>query len=295
MTQNNGQEPWLIFVDTNILLDFYRLGKGLAKKHIDALESHKDSLIMCEQVWMEFLKNRQKVIIATLKEMKKPNKISVASIVADNTKSKQLLKNIDDAIKNYERVNKQVEKILNNPERNDPIYKAVKRIFKTNSEYNLKRPNKKRFAIRNLARKRFALGYPPRKSNDTSIGDSYNWEWIIECANTSPERHNILIVSRDGDYGISHNSNAKLNDWLKQEFKDRVSQRRKIELTTKLTDALKRLNEAVTSEDENEERRIIDNTKSFYFDISKNLPSSGLTDSYLELIKELKQITKHQS
>jgi hypothetical protein len=59
----------------------------------------------------------------------------------------------------------------------------------------------------------------------------------------------FYIVSRDGDYGITVNGEALLNDWLAQEFKDRVSSRRKIKLTTKLTDALKILDKDVSQED----------------------------------------------
>jgi hypothetical protein len=48
-----------------------------------------------------------------------------------------------------------------------------------------------------------------------------------------------------------------LNDWLYREFKERVSRKRKVELTQKLTDALKRLNEQVTAGDVEEEERLI--------------------------------------
>src|SRR5437763_1762209 len=83
-----------------------------------------------------------------------------------------------------------------------------------------KRSNKVRFTIRNLARKRFALGYPPRKQNATSLGDSINWEWIVHCAINSDDYHNVLIVSRDSDYGVNYEGEATLNDWLYREFKE---------------------------------------------------------------------------
>jgi hypothetical protein len=121
----------------------------------------------------------------------------------------------------------------------------------------LKRPNKTRFTVRNLARKRFVLGYPPRKQGDTSIGDAINWEWVIWCAQSSTENHHVLIVSRDSDYGVTYDNKAVLNDWLRREFKERVSQKRKIELTNRLTDALKLLDERVSPEDESAETRLL--------------------------------------
>jgi hypothetical protein len=112
-----------------------------------------------------------------------------------------------------------------------------------------------RFKIRNLAKKRFVLGYPPRKNNDTSIGDSVNWEWIVQCAMDSGKH--IVIVTRDKDYGPIYKGNSFLNDWLRQEFSERVSRTRKIILTDKLSMALRMVHAAVTKEMEEEEDRII--------------------------------------
>ena len=65
------------------------------------------------------------------------------------------------------------------------------------------------------------------------IGDAVNWEWIIECADQSGS--NIVIVSRDSDYGHNLGKETILNDWLQQEFSQRISQKRKIYLTDRLT------------------------------------------------------------
>jgi hypothetical protein len=65
---------WLVFVDTNILLDFYGKGGESAERQLAALERHKDSLIIGEQVKMEYLKNRQKVIVEGQKNVKSPDK-----------------------------------------------------------------------------------------------------------------------------------------------------------------------------------------------------------------------------
>jgi hypothetical protein len=101
------------------------------------------------------------------------------------------------------------------------------------------------------------LGYPPRKAGDVSIGDAINWEWIIWCAQNSNKNHHILIVSRDGEYGVAYEDKVILNDWLRREFKDRISQKRKIELTNRLTVAMKILEERVNPEDEIEETKLI--------------------------------------
>ena len=64
-------EKWIIFVDTNIFLDFYRLGGESAERQLKALERHVDRIITGDQVRMEFLKNRQGEILKTIKNLKK--------------------------------------------------------------------------------------------------------------------------------------------------------------------------------------------------------------------------------
>ena len=257
MARQAAQESWLIFVDTNIYLDFYRQPGETFARQLNLIEKHKANLIISEQVWMEFLNNRQKVILSGSAQLLKPNNINAPSIVSNLQATKSMKNNIKDAIKNYNRVAKKIEVILRNPGVYDPVYKIVKKIFESNTHFNLKRPNKERYAIRRLARKRFALGYPPRKKNDTSIGDAINWEWIIRCAEQSNDHHHVLIVSRDGDYGTHNSTDSILNDWLKREFKARISQKRKIELTSKLTLALERLRETVHKADVEAEEEII--------------------------------------
>lgn len=260
MSQRSSQN-WLIFVDTNIFLDFYRLGGEAATRQLKALEKHTESLIICEQVWMEFLKNRQSVIVQGLQQIKQPTNTEVPAIVVDSQATMMLHRKTKEASENVKRLRKTMEKILFEPMHHDNVYKGVARIFKAGTKYNLKRPSKERYAVRNLARKRFVLGYPPRKKGDTSIGDAINWEWIIRCAQNSNDNHHILIVSRDSDFGVNYKDDSIINDWLYREFKDRVSKKRKIELTSKLTLALKRLDETVTQQDEEVERKIIEGWK----------------------------------
>jgi transcriptional antiterminator len=66
-----------------------------------------------------------------------------------------------------------------------------------------------------------------------------------------------VVVTRDTDYGAIYGGNSYLNDWLKQEFSERVSKKRKIILTDKLSQGLKIVHAAVTKEMEDEEERIL--------------------------------------
>jgi len=254
-------ENWLIFVDTNIMLDFYRMPGENAGRQIDSLRKHLNSIIVTEQVKMEFLKNRLKVISDMMGQMAPPQNAALPMILTGSRAGQALTKAMDHAVKRHREAKKRVELILAEPGLHDPVYRGLSPIFSHNGPLNLKRPNKERFEIRKQAEARLQLGYPPRKSNDTSIGDALNWEWLIKCAQTTPNS-NVLIVSRDGDYGLTQGNKVILNDWLKVEFKARVKPSRKIELTNKLTVALKKLAEVVTPEDEAAEKSVLESPPS---------------------------------
>lgn len=251
----------LLFIDTNILLDFYRERKSdVSMKFLEQMEACKDRLILGSQVEMEYKKNRQIVILESLGKFGTPDwgKLTTPALVSETQAAEMIKKNQREITKQQKIISDKIQKILENPGAHDDVYKVLQRIFKHKSSLNLNRESKQRFGIRRLARKRFCLGYPPRKKGDNSIGDAINWEWIIQCAIDSGK--DIVIVSRDGDYGTSFKDKWYLNDWLFQEFKQRVSQKRKILLTGKLSEALKIVHATVTVEMEAAEKAIIQST-----------------------------------
>ena len=153
-----------------------------------------------------------------------------------------------------------MSKLLENPTYYDPVYRVLQRLFKAREQCHLyrTRDRKLRDEIRSLAQKRFTLGYPPKKDRDLSINDAINWEWIIYCAQNC--NSDIVIVSRDSDYGIVSDKYAILNDWLRQEFKERVSRKRSIILTNRLAEGFKRASIQVTQEEAEEEQEHIQTT-----------------------------------
>lgn len=255
----------LIFVDTNIFLDFYRVRSGgVGLELLKLIERHKDILITGSQVEMEYKKNRQRVILDALNSVKTPDwsGLTPPAFLSDATPANVITRNKKVISAQQEKLKKRMAKILDNPISNDPVFKTLQRVFNNKSEYNLTRDKKIRFTNRHLARKRFVLGYPPRKQNDTSIGDAVNWEWIIHCAKIS--KKNIVVVTRDTDYGIGHNGKFFLNDWLLLEFKERVGKQRKIVLTDRLTEAFKLVAIPVSAQAEQEETALVEETVSDY-------------------------------
>ncbi|MFY9243227.1 MAG: PIN domain-containing protein [Polaribacter sp.] len=255
----------LIFIDTNILLDFYRIRRtDVSLKYLELIEKHKDQLIVTSQVEMEYKKNRQSAILESITEVKKINNVnlSVPAILSDSKAVEMIKKQKKEIDIQQKKLKEKIDKILTNPNQNDEVFKKLQKVFKHKCDFNLNRENKQRFTIRRLALKRFMLGYPPRKNSDNSIGDAVNWEWIIKCAETS--KKHIIIVTRDTDFGAIHENESYLNDWLKQEFKQRISQQRKLVLTDKLSRAFQYLEIPVTKEMIEEEEKVIKLSSELY-------------------------------
>lgn len=270
----------LIFIDTNIFLDFYCIRNNVSIKYLNEIIKHKELIITSNQVEMEFKKNRQIAIRESILETtKKPVVgLSYPAIVSEHSSVKNIKESKASIEKEQSKLRDSIEDILKNPKNHDKVYKSLEKIFKKESKINLTRNNEKRFEIRDLANKRFNLGYPPRKKDDNSIGDAINWEWIINCA--IGEDKDIIIVTRDSDYGTIDKNDCYLNDWLLEEFKDRVGSQRNITLTDKLSEAFKLVEIPVTDEMIEEEKEIL------------NYPSFSFFNNRTDLQKSLENLRK---
>lgn len=244
--------PKLLFVDANIWLDFYRARTDAALSLLKHLEAISDRIIVTYQLEMEFKKNRQNAIVEGLKDLKSLQQIQRPGLFSDAKGVKKIqgsLKAVDASVK---KLRDRYIKALRNPTVHDPVFKICQRIFHKEDSLVLNRQDKKRYVIKRQAFRRFILGCPPRKNSDTSIGDSVNWEWMIACA--IARKAELVIVSRDSDYGITIDGTSLINDHLAQEFSERVSKKRKVTLLYKLSDALKLLSVHVTPQEEQEEK-----------------------------------------
>ena len=246
--------PKLLFVDANIWLDFYRARTEAALSLLRHLEAISGQIIVTYQLEMEVKKNRQNAIVEGLRDLKSLEQIKRPGLFSDAREFKKIqgiLKAVDARVK---KLRDRYNKALRNPTVHDPVFKIYQRIFHKEDSLALHRQDKKRHVIKRQAFRRFILGCPPRKNSDTSIGDAVNWEWMIDCAII--RKAELVIVSRDSDYGITIDGTSLINDHLAQEFSERVSKKRKVILFTKLSDALKLLSVHVTSQEEQEEKEL---------------------------------------
>ena len=126
------------------------------------------------------------------------------------------------------------------------------------------------------------LGYPPRKNEDNSIGDAVNWEWVIYCAQQSTK--DIIVVTRDTDFGAKIKGESYLNDWLRQEFKERVSRKRKNFLTERLALAFKAIKIPVSKEMEEAESKLIESQK-------EEVGDTKVQDGWASLAVKMEELT----
>ncbi len=248
----------LLFVDTNIWLDFYRARNDAGLALLSHAEAVADRIIVTYQLENEFKKNRQTAILEGMQELKAPPGIPRPGIFSDTKATKTLNKNLREAEKRVKSLKTRLTSALENPAAHDPVYPACQRIFHKTDKFVLTRDDKIRQLIRRKALKRFLHGCPPRKRNDTSLGDAFNWEWMIHCAKGN--KAELVIVSRDSDYGALFENKAYVNDHLRQEFSERVSKKRKLLLYTRLSDALKHFEVPVTAKEEAAETELLEST-----------------------------------
>ena len=253
----SNAKRYFIFVDTNILLDFYRARNEIALTLLEKLHAQRDHLIMTNQIEMEFKKNRHSVISESLGQLITMSSITVPAFLTQTravTTLKKRHKDVNDRIKS---LRKKLKEVLANPTKRDEVYKHCQRLFLHRSALTLSENDTIANEITERANKRFSLGYPPRKKKDTSMGDAVNWEWILHCAKSSPSNCEFLIVSRDGDYGTEIDNEVYINDWLRQEFNNNVGNNKAIRLINRLSEALKLLNVEISESEEKEEDQMV--------------------------------------
>lgn len=232
----------LLFIDTNIWLDFYRASSDALLELLEKVEAMQDRLIVTHQLEMEFKANRQKVILQAHKLLgdSAPKQIPAIGVLVDASTFKKVNKTLQSAKARVGRLQAKLLAFIEKPTTSDPVFKTCQRIFHKNDALTLTRldvDDELRQEIRGRALRRLQHGCPPRKPGDYTFGDAINWEWMVQCA--IDERAELVIVSRDTDYGATHSKESYVNDHLRHEFSERVSKKRKLLLYSKLSDALK--------------------------------------------------------
>src|SRR5690348_11836781 len=121
--------PNLLFIDTNIWLDFYRARNETGLQLLEHTEAIKDRLIVTYQLESEFKKNRQAAMLEGMQELKAPSALTRPGIFSDAKDAEVIARNLKDAEKRVKKMKLRMARALENPALHDPVYKVCQRLF----------------------------------------------------------------------------------------------------------------------------------------------------------------------
>jgi len=202
-----------VFIDTNILLNFYKLSDILLDKFfslVHLLEEGKIELLVTDQLMDEFDRNREKVIKKTLDLFEETLQGLRVPTPANDYNDMQEIKKLITQLNslNIDLLEK-IDKDADN--KNLKADRIVYALFKS--------PVKANEFVNDCAFRRVMKGNPPGKK--ITYGDALNWEILLSEA---PEGEDLYFISNDNDYKSSLSS-GKMDMFLKEEWEKRKHSR----------------------------------------------------------------------
>ena len=106
---------------------------------------------------------------------------------------------------------------------------------------------------------------------------------MIECAIN--KKAEIVLLTRDSDFGSTVEKNHFLNGFLRQEFSERVSRKRNVYLCRYIFEALKHLGIRVTEQEALEEREVVASRPKSALGIGSNAEPEKLGDLVARMVE----------
>ena len=195
-----------ILIDTNIFLGFYQAHSDTIKL-FQEIKKIKNRLIFSDQIFDEFIRNRDVVLRRLVKDVDK-NKLSIpSSSLIQHLEEYSELKSVkSDYEKTSKKLKKRIEKMIEDP-LEDPIYSIFIELYQDENVQKIKKDEE----IIHLAHCRKLCGNPPISDKKDTIGDEIIWESILSNIDD-----NLIIVSRDSTYK-DHDT------FLREEYKNKTN------------------------------------------------------------------------
>ena len=199
-----------LFVDTNVLLDFYSYSKddlGQLKRLIEHVQADGVCLHLPQHVVNELERNRETKLKTSADQFKKDSfPTAMPRHMQDYPQAKEYSAAVDAALK--------MRTFLINQAAADAGSRtlAADKVIEALVEKATVYPDDDATYARAL--QRMQKGNPPGKAG--SIGDQYNWEFLLAGV---PDE-DLHIVSKDGDYSSQLNT-GKPHPFLHKEWNDR--------------------------------------------------------------------------
>lgn len=201
-----------LFVDTNVLLDFYSYAKddlGQLARLVKLLHADGICLHLPQHVLNELERNRETKLKTSAEQFKKEScPIAIPRHMQDYPQAKEYSAAVDTALKMRAALINQAAADAGN--KTLAADKEIEALIEKATVY----PDDD--ATYALALQRMQKGNPPGKAG--SVGDQYNWEFLLARV---PDE-DLHIVSKDGDYSSLLNA-GKPHPFLHKEWRDRKS------------------------------------------------------------------------
>lgn len=187
----------LVFIDTQIYLDFYRRGLKKNRELLDLLPRLKGTILVTQQVAYEVERNRVGRYLADTDQLipkSAPKLLEIEPFASDDaTEVVALNKSIAANVKQTEVLLKSLQ---SHHLRNVQAIAEGKDIVSTRLLPLFEKAKSETSDQLNRARLRKERGQPPGKKTDT-LGDQISWEQVLDAV----EGHTDLwLVTRDGDF-----------------------------------------------------------------------------------------------
>lgn len=199
-----------LFVDTNILLNFYSFeGDKIEQltRLINAVDKKDISMHLPQQVINELARNReQRIKIANDQFQNQPMQTGIPRHIQSYAESADYLRSLETAKELRKKLVSLVVADASNHSLQPDLF--LKELFEKAIKYD---ENSQVFT---LAIQRMQKGNPPGKFG--SVGDQYNWETLLQEVPAS----DLYIVSKDGDY-VSLLNKSLPHPFLSEEWKNR--------------------------------------------------------------------------
>lgn len=202
-----------VFIDTNILLNFFHFSKDELDALNNVFASHEHGAAkvhLTRQVCDEFRRNRENKIKDALKRFRE---VKYSAQLPSFLKGYEEYNDIRRLSGELQRLTKTImDKVeADITARRLLADRLIEDIF-SRSEIIETTPE-----VYTIASMRMAIGNPPGKNN--SIGDAINWTVLLESV---PDEEDLHVISEDGDFYSSLNEEA-IHPFLEEEWKKKKS------------------------------------------------------------------------
>ena len=198
-----------VFIDTNILLNFFHFSKDELDALSNVFASHEHGsakVYLTQQVCDEFKRNREVKIKDALKRFQE---VKFAAQLPSFMKGYEEYDEIKKLSAELQKKSKSIQERVDADivKRKLSADRLIGEIFERSELFEITKD------IYDQANMRMALGNPPGKKN--SLGDAINWVMLLDSV---PEKEDLHIVSEDGDFYSVIDENA-VHPFLEEEWK----------------------------------------------------------------------------